>query len=251
MRTSCSSTWTVAITAIACVLSGTAVEADAQDGQSLEPQIIASGTADVTIPATTAAFSMEITSLAGTAAAASAESARISKAVSMALQAARLTREEILQTQLVVTPRWNYDEATRKQMRTGYEATTLIQIRTDRLDRLGTYMDAALDAGATAISAIEFSARDTNEARRIALAQAVSQAKMDAEAMARAGGGTLGQLLLLTTEQNVPRPAEFRPLFASASRGIGNEETSIKPGEIKVTATVVGHWKFIATTIAH
>ncbi len=251
MCTSRSSRWVVTATAIACMLCCAGGEAEAQAEQPLEPQIIASGTADVTIPATTASFSVQITSLAASAAAAGAESARISKAVSNALQAARLSHEEIAQTQLLITPRWNYDEATRKQKRTGYEATTTIRIRTDRLDHLGTYMDAALSAGATGISTISFSASDTNEARRGALAQAVSQAKADADTMARAGGGTLGQLLLLTTEQSIPRGVEFTPLAAMAGRGTGAERTNIIPSQIKVTATVVGHWKFITSTAAH
>jgi uncharacterized protein len=240
----------VTAVAVGFVLAFAAGEVDAQDEPSLEPQIAASSTADVTIPATTASFSIEIASLAGSAAAASATSARISTAVSNALQAARLSREEIAQTQLLVSPRWSYDEAARKQKRAGYEATTLIQIRTDRLDRLGAYMDAALGAGATGISGIEFSARNAGEARRRALTQAVAQARADAETMARAGGGTLGQLLLLTTERSVSRPVELTAFSAVAGRSTGAEGTNIVPSQIKVTATVVGHWQFVASTDA-
>jgi uncharacterized protein len=247
MRSSHSGRWIPTGVAIVCLLSGAAMKAVAQDGQSLEPQVIASGTADVTISATTATFSIDVNSLGASAATASAESTRISKAVSNALRAAGLSHDEIAQTQLTVTPRWQYDEATHKQKLTGYEATTTIRLETDRLDRLGAYMDSALSAGATGISGINFSAKDSNDARRRALAQAVSQAKADAETIARAGGGTLGQLLLLTSEpQNMPRFAEMNaPLPMMARSVAGAERPNIIPSQIQVTATVVGHWKFV------
>lgn len=251
MRSSHSNRCTAACIAILCVLPCVAIEAAAQDAQSLGPQVIASGTADETIRATTASFSIEITSLAATAASASAQSARISEAVRNALQAARLSRNEIVQSQLTVAPRWEYDEATRKQRRTGYDATTIIQIETDRLERLGAYMDAALNAGATGVSMVNFSAKDSDEARRRALAQAVSQARADAETIARAGGGTLGELLLLTTEPlNTPRGGEFIPLSVAAVRSVaGAERTDIIPSQIKVTATVIGHWQFVVSKV--
>src|SRR5215469_12403017 len=105
----------------------------------------------------------------------------------------------------MVAPRWNYDQATQRQKLAGYEATTIMQIETDRLERLGAYMDAGLGAGATGVSMVSFSAKNSDEARRRALVQAVSQARTDAETVARAGGGSLGPLLLLTTApQNPP-----------------------------------------------
>jgi uncharacterized protein len=253
MRTPHSRRWIWTNVAVVCVLSCVTLEATAQDAPSLGPQVVASGTSEVTIAATTATFSIDINSLAASAAAASDESTRISRAVSNALRTAGLSHDEIAQTQLTVSPRWEYDEATHKQKRTGYEAATMIQLETDRLDRVGTYMDAALTAGATGISAISFSAKDAHEARRRALAQAVLQARADAEAIARAGGGTLGQLLLLTAEpQNGPRGVEFSALSVTAARSIGGaERPNIVPSEIKVAATVVGHWRFVPSGSAH
>ncbi len=243
-----SSLWLTTGVAILGVFSGAAVGATAQDDDpALEPQIVASGTAEVVIPATRASLSVEITSRAATAAAASAESARLSRAVSGALQSAGLSREEIAESRLFVGPRWEYDRAAQRQKRTGYEATTTVQIETQHLDRLGSYIDAALNAGATGISDITFSAKDSEEARRRALTEAVSRARTDAETIARAGGGMLGSLLLLTTEpQSVPRPfgqaVVSAAAIASVPQSIGTE---LVPSQIKVTAEVIGRWKFV------
>lgn len=225
--------------------------AAAQDDRSLEPQVVASGSGEVTIPATKASFSIAVTSLAASPATAGAQSARISKAVSSALQAAHLSRDELAQTRLTVGPRWEYDQVARREKRTGYEATTTLQIETEHLDRLGAYIDAALDAGATEISDITFSAKDPDEARHRALTEAVDHAKDDAEAMARAGGGALGQLLLLTTEQqNMPRPFGLEQISVTARRNAGAPRTSIVPGPISVTAVVVGRWRFVPSSAA-
>ncbi|HTX24847.1 MAG TPA: SIMPL domain-containing protein [Steroidobacteraceae bacterium] len=247
MRLSCSNRWCALSTALLCIVCGAPARALAQDDRSLAAQIVASGTAEVTIPATTASFSVEATSLASSGAAASAASARIAKAISEALQAAHLSREEIAQSQLTVAPRWEYDETTHKQKRTGYEATMVIRIETGHLDRLGAYLDAALNAGATGISEVSFSAKDSNEARRRALAEAVGQAKADAEAIARAGGGTLGPLVLLSTEpQNLPRGVGVEPApLAVFSRMAEAAKTTIIPSQIRVTAAVVGRWSFV------
>ncbi len=244
MGMSCSKVRVAMTVALLCVTVGAANGAAAQDG-SPEPQVVASGTSDVMIPATRASFAIQITSLAASAAAASAESARIAKSVSNALQAAKLTRDETAQQGLTVSPRWEYDEATHRDKRIGYQATTTIQIETDHLDRLGSYIDAALNAGATEISDITFSAKDSDAPRHRALTEAVARARADAEAMARAGGGTLGHLLLLTTEQqNAPIGVGFQEVAAAGVRA-SRVPTSIVPSQIRVTARVIGHWRFV------
>jgi len=241
MRGTLTGRWTATGIAILGLLPGAAIGTAAQEEQA--PQIIASGTAEETIHATTASFSIDITALAASAAAASAESARVAGAVRKALDAARLSRNEIVQSQLTVAPRWNYDQATQRQKLAGYEATTIMQIETDRLQRLGAYMDAALGAGATGVSMVSFSAKNSDEARRRALAQAVSQARADAETVARAGGGTLGELLLLTAENS--RGVGPLAVVTTGRRVSEVEGTNIIPMQIKVTAGVVGHWRFV------
>ncbi|HTW37200.1 MAG TPA: SIMPL domain-containing protein [Steroidobacteraceae bacterium] len=243
---SCSTRGPVLALAICCLAgAGAGASAARADGTN-EPQVIASGNAQVLIPATNASFTIEISSFAASAAAASMADARLSKAVSSALEAAHLTRGELTRSRLTVSPRWEYDQATRRQKRTGYEAATTLQIETEHLDRVGTYIDAALDGGATGISGITFSATDSDEARHRALAEAVARAKADAVAMARASGGRLGELLLLTSEpQSEPRGVLFQPVAATAFRS-PEAKTSLIPGQIEVSAQVTGRWRFLA-----
>lgn len=213
-------------------------------------QIAATGTAEVRVPPSQASFSIGVITEASTAAQASAENARIYQAVDRALREARLEPREVVGSGLTVSPRWVYDEATRRQRRAGFEASHTIDIETRRLDRLGAYVDAALGAGASSVSSIDFSVENPAAARHQALEEAVENARGDAEAMARAAGGRLGELLLVSTEQPGFVPGvSFQEVTMTGSRRLPEAAgTSIAPSEIRVAANVTVRWAFVPAT---
>lgn len=165
-----------------------------------------------------------------------------------ALQRAHLPGSDVKGTSLLVSPRWEYDQKTRRQKRDGYQADNTIRIETALLGQLGSFIDAALEAGASDISQVDFSVTDADSARRQALAQAVTNARSDAEAIANAGGGTLGRLLQLSTEgTNTPLGAVFREVAVSApNRAADATTTQVMPPQIKITGNVVAIWEFVA-----
>ena len=77
-------------------LAVAAAPAMAQSAANLaQPQIVASGHAEVLIQPTNASFSIGIRTQAASAALATSDNARASKAVNEALQAAAITRDEL------------------------------------------------------------------------------------------------------------------------------------------------------------
>ena len=116
--------------------------------QDAVPEIVASGMGEVSAAPTKAAFAIEIKTLAATAAAASAENARLSRAVMDALRAASLRSDEIVGTQLSVGANWSFDESSRRQKRTAYQAINSIQLQTEQLDKVAVYIDVALSVNA-------------------------------------------------------------------------------------------------------
>ena len=109
-------------------------------------------------------------------------------------------------------------------------------------------IDAALAAGATSASDVGFSADDLDEARHRALGQAVAAARGDAEALARAGGGTLGELLLLSTERAPDYSGGgLNEIVVTATRASAPPPvpTTVLPEQITVSASVTGRWRFI------
>lgn len=210
------------------------------------PRIVVSGTADVLLAPSKASWLVEIKTTAPTAAAASGDDARLTKLVMEALLNANLAHNEVVGSRLTVGPKWLYDQSTQRQKRAGYEATNSIQIESTQLDKIGTFLDAALGAGATGVSNIEFSAAETASARQRALGDAVENARRDAEVMARAGGGTLGELLLLSTEETNASPGVSLEeiVVTGRERNDGSSSTEIVPKQIKVTARVIAQWQF-------
>ncbi|MFL5562039.1 MAG: SIMPL domain-containing protein [Gemmatimonadaceae bacterium] len=78
------------------------------------------------------------------------------------------------------------------------------------------------------------------------MATAIAQAKRQAAALAAALGGSLGELLLATT--NAQSDEGVRPFgyaLAEAPMRRLMPGTSITPKEIIVEATVVARWRFI------
>lgn len=224
-----------------------AAEAAGAHDAAAGAEITATGTAELRVPPTKVSFSIGVTTDAASSAQASAENARTYQAVEGALRRVGLTRPEVVGSQLTVFPRWEYDEASHRQRRAGFEATHTMKIETTRLDRLGVYIDAATGAGASSVSDIDFSVDNPAAARHEALAQAVQNARGDAEAMARAAGGALGGLVQLSTEQPGVMPgvalAEVR---VSGQRALPESvATTVTPSEIQVTAHVVARWTFV------
>lgn len=214
-----------------------------QAGAVREPEIVASGTAEVSVAPARARFTVEITTSAPTAGAAGTENARLSRLVMAGLQSANIHSNELSGSQLSVGPRWSFDESGRRQKRTAYEATNSIRIQTEQLDKVATYIDAALSAGATGVTEVVYSEKDPAATRREALGEAVAAARRDGEAMAQAAGGRLGELELLSTEQSESMLAErMNRMF---KRSVP-ESTEVVAPQITVTAWVLARWRFLS-----
>jgi uncharacterized protein YggE len=107
---------------------------------------------------------------------------------------------------------------------------------------VGRLIDAALSKGANEISGLQFFSSRADSVRRVALANAVVQAKGEAEALAKAAGGTLGMLLELSTATSAIRPM-FEPRMAVAKAGAS---TPVEPGEQTFSVSVTGKWSFVS-----
>jgi uncharacterized protein len=229
--------------ASASVLLSCEVHAQTQSGAMRVPEIVASGSAQVSVPPAKASFTVEIKTSASNAAAASAENVRLSRLVMDALHAANIRSNEVAGSKLSVGPNWDYDESGRRQKR-AYQAYNSIQIVTEQLEKVTTYIDVALSAGATGVTEAVYSEKDPASTRREALSEAVAAARRDAEIMAQAGGGRLGELELLTTEQSESVLAQRMDRMFKKSVAV--EGISLVAPQITVTATVLARWQFLS-----
>lgn len=209
--------------------------------------ITVNGTGEAAAPAARATLSIGIQTQGATAAAAGADGARLSTAVTAALRAAGLPPTDLKSTHLAINPQWVYDEHTHQQHRSGFQADTTLIIDTTMLDRLGAWLDAALGAGATTVSDPSFAPADDTALRHLALSRAVQNARGDAEVLAIAAGGSVGALLQINQSQGMGVPMAFAEVAVTGSRRQAiSSPTSIVPDEIHVTATISGMWRYIA-----
>jgi uncharacterized protein len=119
-----------------------------------------------------------------------------------------------------------------------------VRVVVERLDQLEAVLTALADADVDAIPFVQFEATETAEARQQAAARAVADARGQAESMARAAGGRLGELLSLTT---MP---DFTPGFSGVERamsmGPGMDRTvQLVPSDVSVRVMVRAAWRFV------
>lgn len=211
------------------------------------PHLAVSGSAEQRFAPTLASFTVGVRAEGATAAVAGEANARLYQAVSEALARAGLARSDIRQSQLVVTPRIDYDDKGRRKKPTTYAATHTITIETEQLARLGSYIDAALGAGATDVSGVGFSLKDAAAARREVLGQAVAAARADAEALARASGGAVGELLYLASDEPEDGRGPVAPMMMASARMAAPPPppTEIEAGDLTVSAVVHARFRFL------
>ena len=207
-------------------------------------QVNVSGQGEVLLDPETAGFDITITTRGSTSAIAAQENARVTKDVREALDRVKLPREDLKDSRLSVSARWDYDASANRQKLAGYEARNTLRIRTRLLNAAGTIIDAALLAGASGVSEPVYEASDMPEARRRALALAVADARRDAEAIAKASGGTLGDLLqVMGDAPDTPGILHEGVMRMAAAPAV--QPTQLLPGQIRVSARVSAQWQFL------
>lgn len=123
----------------------------------------------------------------------------------------------------------------------GYVAEHRIKLKTNDFSLLGNIYDVVLEPGECEINRITYNSSKIDSVREEALVQAIEKAKGEAQAMAVAAGGILGDLVELATP-DAQRMFGINHIFM---RGGGTRvSNSIVPDEITVNLTVVGRWKF-------
>ena len=123
------------------------------------------------------------------------------------------------------------------QRLTGYRAVRQMTAKVRDLDRLGEVLDALVAAGANEVHGAQMSAADPSAAEHEALRAAMSAARAKAEALADAGGATLGALARVEEEHTggVPMP---RMRMMGAMEMAADVPTEVAAGDLTVTRQI-------------
>lgn len=206
------------------------------------PQIAVGAHGEVKVSPDRANIQISVQTKAATAAAAVSENAIHQKAVIDALRALGLRASEISTVGYAVNPEQRY-EPNREPVVIGYNVTNTVSVDVQDLTLVGRIIDVAISKGANMITSLNFYASNTEAARREAITIAVQRARLDADAAARAAGGTISGLLEVSVGAYFPPP---RPMEFTAKAMAQVTDTPINPGDQTLTVDVSTRWSFVA-----
>jgi uncharacterized protein YggE len=206
------------------------------------PQIAVTGRGEIKVSPDRATIQISVQTRATTAAAAAAENATKTQSVLAALRSLGLTNDQLSTINYNVYPDQRYDPG-KDPVIVGYNVTNTVLVDVRKLNQVGPVIDAALSHGANMVNSLQFYASNTETARRAAIATAIEKARADAEAAAKAAGGSLGTLLEINVGAYSPPPP--RPLMmARIAGGVAQADTPINPGEETLSVEVSTRWRF-------
>lgn len=214
---------------------------------ALEPEITAGGRGEVRLAPSYAYVLVGVTTQSQNAGETASENARRTAATISAMRALGLSEQQVTTSGYSLSPTYEYPKNSQPKL-AGFTARNTVRAEVRHLEDLGKVIDAAVSAGATDISSIQFLASSTVDARQNALADAVKNARDEAAAIARAAGGTLGRLIAVNSG-GITQPGyreAYQGVMLTSSMSPAPPPTPIVPGELSVVAQVFTRWEFVA-----
>ena len=117
---------------------------------------------------------------------------------------------------------------------TGYTVVDEVRLTVRDLSRLGVVIDRVLAAGSNTLRSLSFEKEDPTPEQARALVAAYASARAKADALARAAGVTLGEVVTMSAGGQV-RPY---PMMRSAMAMEKADGAPVSPGEVEVAASV-------------
>ncbi|MEA2423730.1 MAG: uncharacterized protein QOH13_140 [Thermoleophilaceae bacterium] len=199
---------------------------EAARGETATPDTVTTlGHGVITIAPDEATVTAGVHTQAASAKAALDENARLMNTVVAALKAAG---GQNLQTQQVSL----YPQTSPQGQVTAYVADNMVSAKT-KIAGAGALIDAAVGAGANTVNGPSLGVSDRDARYRDALGRAVADARLKAEALAKAGGFGVGPVSSVTEQGGSAPPQVFQAIGAAAK-----DSTPIEAGTQDVTADV-------------
>ena len=226
------------VVALAILVTSTAAAAQSDTSRPIIPTINASGQGRREVAPDKATIVLGVETRSKTpAAAASANADRMTR-----IRAA-LTRAGVAEKDISTARYSLHFEHGRNPADTQYVATNMVTVVTRQLDQVGRIIDTGLGAGANNINSLFYDLTDRSSAEAGALGDAVADARRQAEVMATAAGGRLGDLIDLGTQ--APQYQPYAADVAYRMTAAQSAPTPVSPGTVTVTASVTGRWRFV------
>lgn len=200
------------------------------NGIQPETTLSIAGRGDVQVEPDLAILTAGVQSDGKTAAEAMAANRQAMNGVFRALRSAGIAERDMQTSNFNLQPQYDYSSRSNGEnpRLTGYRANNTVTVRARDLDRLGQTMDALVTAGGNTFSGLQFALEDPssarNEARRLAIQDAIAKAELYAEE----SGYSVARIVTISESgADFPRPMAMAMRSADMA-----ESTPIAPGEV-------------------
>lgn len=208
------------------------------------PSVTVNATAKVQVDPDIAYISLGVRTENANSKTAKDENAKLMNEVLKAIYAQGIDEDDVQTSGLSLSSRYKWDDDGNRTL-VGYTVNNTLKITVHDLDKVGTVVDAAINAGANQFNNVSFGLEDEEEYYVMALEAATKKAKKRAAAIAKANGSSLGGAISFTNsnvnynsyiyyDEVVEKEADMAEGAATAN-SIGATITS---GQITVSATV-------------
>ena len=230
--------------------SATSLLAQVPTNPEQPPAIVVSAEGKRTMAPDRASVFLSIQNRSRTPSQAGAENARIATAIRNAVAAVGVDKAQIstlnynLRPDIEIIPGPQGRELRRDS---AFVATNTVRVEIRNLDIVSRVIDTSLTAGATNVMSVSYWLADPARGRNEATVEAVRAARAQAEAIATAAGGSLGELVEVRTEPiRIIGPQPMMGESIMMARVAADVATPVSPRDIDITAYLTARWKFIA-----
>lgn len=169
---------------------------------------------------------------------------RTAGAILEAVRRLGIPAERIQTSELNLGPVYGQEQQPGSEIRepriVGYQASNVVSIQVEQLDKVGPVIDAGLGAGANRLEGVAFGLRDDRKARAEALTRAVEEARGKADALARALKVRLVRILEVAEGGVAVMP---QPYLKVARMEAAMADTPVSAGQVGVSASVTVRWE--------
>jgi uncharacterized protein YggE len=158
----------------------------------------------------------------------------------------KLTRElkidakDVRTTRLTVRPEYDWNSSTRQQKLIGYYVSRQAEIVVRDLDQLGILLERSISLGANQVGDPRLESSRRQELERQAMAMAVDDAKLNADAVVRAAKSSLGPVRTIDSSVSyTPMPfAAPQMAMARANSADSSRAETYQLGQLSFSASV-------------
>ena len=231
--------WLAGIVAASCLYG---VSATAEEPRPRTVNV--SGMAEVSAEPDIARVTLGVESRKPTMEAARAEVAATVDRVLALARELKIDPKQVNATRVQVQPEYRWNENDRERVLLGYMVGRQVEVELKDLDKLGALLERAVDAGVNQVGDPMLDSSRRKDLEREAMTKAVEDARLNAEALARAAGAKLGAVRTLSASGSAPPMPMYRAAMAVADAKMAPEAT-YQAGDMKFSANVNAEYDLV------